>query len=144
MTQAETPQDFESDPALEQIEQKTRARIGDEKVDERMEQLAQMSLEDTMALKEKADAVMTKVANCLTFEIESEEMQAIIREYLLYTNFAYSKLQGKSVLIDQQRFIKMADSITQDADQKAVFEQFGEGTAEHFAKAMTSYAEKNL
>ena len=62
----------------------------------------------------------------------------------MYSNFALSKLQGKAVVIDYDRFLKMADSIKNDSDQKAAFEQFGEGTAAHFSAAMAYYAEANL
>lgn len=139
-----TEQDFQEQPELEKQEQLARERVGDEKVDERMEQLANMSIEDTLALKEKAEAVMAKVANCLTLEIDAADIQAIVQEYLAYTNFALSKLQGKAIVVDYQRFVNMAESIANDEDQKAVFEQFGEGTAAHFSKAMQVYAEANL
>ncbi len=137
-------QDFQEQPELEQQEKMARERVGDDKVDERMEQLAKLSMEDTLALKEKSEAVMQKVAGCLSLNVDSDELQAIVREYLTYTNFALSKLQAKAVVVGYERFLTMANSIANDADQKQVFEQFGQGCAEHFAKAMQIYAEANL
>ncbi|NMP17742.1 TipAS antibiotic-recognition domain-containing protein [Thalassotalea sp. Y01] len=136
--------DFQENPELEKQEQLARERVGDDKVDERMEQLANMSIEDTMALKDKAESVMSKISDCQTLAIDSEDMQLIVREYLMYSNFALTKLQRKSVLINKERFLKMADSIANDEHQKAAFEQHGAGTAEHFANAIKVYAEANL
>ncbi|MDN3652071.1 TipAS antibiotic-recognition domain-containing protein [Thalassotalea ponticola] len=136
--------EFTENPELAKQEQLARKNIGDDKVDERMEQLANMSMDDTLALKQKADAVMANIATCLNLDVQSEQMQAIVKEYLLYSNFALSKLQGKSVVIDKERFLKMAQSIEHDEHQKAAFEQYGEGTASHFASAMRVYAENNL
>ncbi|WP_371188312.1 TipAS antibiotic-recognition domain-containing protein [Thalassotalea maritima] len=139
-----TENEFQENPELEKQEQLARERVGDDKVDERMEQLANMSMEDTMALKEKADAVMMKISTCKNLAADSDDMQAIVKEYLFYTNFALSKLQGKSIVVDYQRFINMAESIANDNDQKAAFDQHGIGTAEHFANAIQIYAEANL
>lgn len=129
---------------LEQQEQLARERVGDDKVDQRLEQLANLTMDETMQLKEKADAVNTEIAKSLALAVDSTEMQAVVQQYLAYTTFALSTLQKKSVLISKEKFNAMANSIANDADQKAAFEQFGAGLAEHFSKAMQHYAEQNL
>ncbi|WNC71584.1 TipAS antibiotic-recognition domain-containing protein [Thalassotalea psychrophila] len=129
---------------LERQEQLARDRVGDDKVDQRLEQLANLSIEDTMALKEKADAFNTQIAQATTFAIDSDEMQAVVQHYLAYTTFALSTLQKKSVLISKEKFNAMANSIANDADQKANFEQFSTGFSKTFSDAMLHYAQKNL
>ena len=135
--------EFES-AELERQEQLARERVGDDKVDQRLEQLANLSIEDTMALKEKAEAFNAELAQATSFAFDSDEMQKVVQHYLAYTTFALSTLQKKSVLISKEKFNAMANSIANDADQKANFEQFGEGFAEHFSKAMQHYAEQHL
>ena len=71
--------EFEN-PELTKQEQLARERVGDEKVDERLEQLANLSIEDTMAMKEKADAVMAQIATCNTLDNDSAEMQGIVQQ----------------------------------------------------------------
>ncbi|WNC69350.1 TipAS antibiotic-recognition domain-containing protein [Thalassotalea nanhaiensis] len=135
--------EFES-AEFERQEQIARERVGDDKVDQRLEQLANLSIEDTMALKEKAEAFNAELAQATSFAIDSDEMQKVVQHYLAYTTFALSTLQKKSVLISKEKFNAMANSIANDADQKANFEQFCEGFAEHFSKAMQHYAEQHL
>ncbi|WOH37221.1 TipAS antibiotic-recognition domain-containing protein [Thalassotalea fonticola] len=129
---------------LERQEQLARERVGDDKVDQRLEQLANLTMDETMQLKEKAEAVNAEIAETLTLAIDSTEMQAVVQHYLAYTTFALSTLQKKSVLISKDKFNAMANSIANDNDQKVAFDQFGEGLAEHFSKAMQYYAEQNL
>ena len=144
MTSIDNEQDNFENPELEKQEQLARENHGDEKVDQRLEQLANLSMEDTLAMQEKAEAVHAEIAKSKDFATDSAEMQKIVQQYLAYTTFALSKLQGKSVVVDAEKFCNMANSIANDADQKAAFEQFGEGLAAHFSKAMLYYAEQNL
>lgn len=132
------------DQNIEQQEQLTRKRIGDDAVDKRLEQLANLSIEDTLALKEKAEAVNAQIAKSHAYAIDSTEMQAVVQQYLAYTTFALSTLQGKAVTIDAEKFTKMANSVANDADQQAAFESLHKGLAAHFSASMLHYAEQNL
>lgn len=132
------------DESLEQQEQLTRERIGDDKVDKRLEQLANLSIDDTLALKQKSEAVHANIAKSHAYGIDSAEMQAVVQEYLAYSTFAFSTLQGSAVTIDLEKFTKMANSVANDADQKAAFENLHKGLAAHFSAAMLHYAKHNL
>ncbi|OUS31175.1 hypothetical protein A9Q98_03410 [Thalassotalea sp. 42_200_T64] len=129
---------------LERQEQLARERVGDDKVDQRLEQLANLSMEDTMALKEKADAFNAELAKAAEFAFDSTEMQAVVQQYLAYTTFALSKLQNKAILVNAEKFKAMANSIATDADQKENFEQLATGFSRRFSDAMLHYAEQKL
>ncbi|KGJ89351.1 TipAS antibiotic-recognition domain-containing protein [Thalassotalea sp. ND16A] len=135
--------EFENEE-LERQEQLARERVGDDKVDQRLEQLANLSMEDTMELKEKADAFNAELAKASEFAFDSTEMQAVVQQYLAYTTFALSKLQNKAILVNAEKFKAMANSIANDADQQANFEQLAPGLAQRFSDAMMHYAEQKL
>ena len=128
----------------ERWEKIARERDGDEKVDERLEQLAKLSMEDTLELKEKADALNVQIATTLGVAIESEAVQAVVKQYLDYTEFALSTLQNKPVTVDFDKFIDFAHGIVENEDKKAAFEHFGTGLATHFSAAMIYFAGQNL
>ncbi|MEW6998304.1 TipAS antibiotic-recognition domain-containing protein [Colwelliaceae bacterium BS250] len=129
---------------LERWEKIARERDGDEKVDERLEQLAQLSMEDTLELKEKADALNVQIATTSGLAIESEAVQSVVKQYLDYTEFALSTLQNKPVTVDFDKFIDFAHGIVENEDKKAAFEHLGNGLAKHFSAAMVYFAGQNL
>ena len=129
---------------LERWEKIARERDGDEKVDERLEQLAKLSMEDTLVLKEKADALNVQIATTLGVAIENETVQAVVKQYFDYTEFALSTLQNTPVTVDFDKFIDFAHSIVENEDKKAAFEHFGTGLAKHFSAAMIYFAGQNL
>ncbi|TRX55861.1 TipAS antibiotic-recognition domain-containing protein [Thalassomonas sp. M1454] len=129
---------------LEKWEKISRERVGDEKVDERLEQLAKLSMEETLELKAQADELNLVMAKTLGMDITSDEVQAVVKQYLDYTEMALSKLQNKEVVVDYDRFIAFANSIANDDEKRAAFEFVATGLADHFSKAMLHYAEQNL
>lgn len=143
MTDKDQVAEIESEE-LKRQERLARERVGDEKVDERLEQLAQLSIEDTLELKTKADALNEVFIKTTSAEFDSEVAQEAVKQYLDYTAYALNKLQGKELVIDFDMCTTFANSIANDEDRKAAFNQFGENLAEHFSKAMHHYAEQNF
>ncbi len=129
---------------LERWEKIARDRVGDEKVDQRLEQLANLSMEETLDLKTQADALNIEMTKTLDLEISSEAVQAVVKKYLDYTELALSKLQNKPIKTDYEKFSAFANSIANDEEKRAAFEFFAVGLADHFSSAMLYYAENNL
>lgn len=143
MTNKDQAAEIESEE-LKRQERLARKRVGDEKVDERLEQLAQLSIEDTLELKEKADALNEEFIKASSVDFDSDIAQEAVKKYLDYTAYALHKLQGKELVIDFEMCTNFANSIANDEDKKAAFNQFGENLAEHFSKAMHHYAEQQF
>lgn len=129
---------------LEKWEKISRERVGDEKVDERLEQLANLSMEETLELKAQADELNLVMAKTLGLDVASNEVQTVVKQYLDYTEMALSKLQKKEISVDYERFIAFANSIANDAEKRAAFEFVAPGLADHFSNAMLHFSEENL
>jgi len=128
---------------VERWDAMTRSRVGEEKVQESVQNFAKLSEEDAQELQEESLEITKAFAKTIGQPIDSKEVQELTDKHYKSINHMSSLVVENFTGISFDSYIQMANSVDM-SEMKELCEHYGEGYAEHARAAMIYYAERNL
>jgi len=121
----------------------TRARHGEEKINESVQVFAKLSEPEARELHEETLEITKAFAETIGQPIEIKEVQELTDKHYKSLTHMLSLMVEDFTGINFDKYVQIANSVDM-SEIKELCEHYGEGYAEHARAAMIYYAEQNL
>jgi len=128
---------------VEKWDAMTRSRVGEEKMQESMNNFAKLSEEDMQELHAENLELTKAFAETIGQPADSELVQTLTAKHYQNTCHMMSLLDNEFDGVGYDKYVLMANSVDMQ-EMKELCDHYGEGYAEHARAAMIYYAEQNL
>ncbi len=129
----------------EQFEQAVRAKMGDEKFEQRMAKTGtKFSPQQAKNMNEKSDGISKDMAALLDQPVTSDTVQAVVQRHYDMLVDMYKAASEDFAGLSRDAYTQMALKFVTIEQMKQARDAYAVGTAEHLSEAMVYFAEVNL
>jgi DNA-binding transcriptional MerR regulator len=128
---------------VEQWEEMTRSREGEDKINEAVQVFAKLSEQEAEELHTESLEITKAFAKTIGQPFDSKEVQELTDKHYKCTRHMLSLVVEDFTTLSFNGYVEMANSV-EISEMKEICDHYGEGYAEHARAAMIYYAEHNL